>query len=254
MSWPVAARALLVGTALGVTAMAGGGLSLFETRGLMAAAAALVATLAVALAAGLWAGVPPTADEPASLHGRWLFAGLAVGAAGVFATGMEVLTRVGGRGDALRLGALLFLIALPVYALAFLLPARTGWAEGVEDPHGEGDEAAARRALGTVALGVLLGVAAGSLLAGLLLVPKLDPGPLLLGTAALLTSPVLFPRAERPGPEERTVYRAETPFGTLRVVETVYPGDRQPDRTLYQDEEIESGELVRTGAPTFAYV
>ncbi|HEX2093200.1 MAG TPA: fused MFS/spermidine synthase, partial [Longimicrobiaceae bacterium] len=252
MRWPVAARALLVGVALGTTGLAGGGVALFEARGLMSAAAGLVATFAVALAAGLWAGVPTADEERISLHGRWLSAGLSVGVAGVFATVLGILNRAGGHGEALRILALLFLIALPVYAIGFLLPALVGWAEGLENP--EDGDAAARRALGTITLGVLLGVVVGVLLAGLLLIPRVEAGPLLLGTAALLTSPVLFPRVAPAGPEQRVVYEAETPFSTLRVVETVYAGERQPDRTLYLDDEIESGELVRSGAPTFAYV
>lgn len=251
---PIAARAALVGLALGTVGMAGGGLVLFRTEGVVAAAATVLATFAVALAAGLWAGTPPEEAEPVSLPGRWLFAGIAVGAAGIFATALAVLNRLGGRGDALRVLGLLFLVALPVYAIGFLVPPLIGWAEGVLDPQDEGDEAAARRALAVVALGVLGGIAAGALLAGFLLIPRLDAGPLLLATAAVLTSPVLFPRPKRTGPEARVLYEAETPFSTLRVVETVYAGERQPDRTLYQDDEIESGELVRSGAPTFAYV
>jgi predicted membrane-bound spermidine synthase len=34
----------------------------------------------------------------------------------------------------------------------------------------------------------------------------------------------------------------------------VYPGDRQPERRLYLNGEEESGELVRSGAPTLAYI
>lgn len=250
-------RASLVGLALGVTTLAGGGLALFQTRGLMPATAGLVATFAVALAAGLWAGVPPDEEETPSLFGRWLFAGLSVGAAGAFATALGILTRLGRGGGGLRILALLFLIALPVYAIGFLLPPLIGWAEWEErDPADEEEdaEAGARRALGTVTVCLLLGAAVGALLAGLLLVPRVNPGPLLLGTAALLTSPVLFPRARRVETAEQTVYEAETPFGVVRVAETVYPGERQPDRVLYQDDEIESGELVRTGAPVFAYI
>lgn len=250
----VASRAALVGVALGVVGMAGGGLVLFRAEGVVAAASTVLATFAVALAAGLWAGVPPEEAGPVSLPGRWLFAGVGVGVAGIFATALGILNRLGGRGDALRVLGLLFLIALPVYAIGFLLPPLVGWAESVFDPLEEGDEAAARRALGAVVVGVLAGLAAGALAAGFFLIPKLNPGPLLLATAALLTSPVLFPRAKRPGPEERVLWEVETPFSTLRVVETAYPGERQPDRTLYQDDEIESGELVRSGAPTFAYV
>ncbi len=250
----VAARAARVGLALGVVGMAGGGLVLFRAEGVVAAASTVLATFAVALAAGLWAGVPPEEAGPVSLPGRWLFAGIGVGVAGIFATALGILNRLGGRGDALRVLGLLFLIALPVYAIGFLLPPLVGWAESVFDPLEEGDEAAARHALGAVVLGVLAGIAAGALAAGFFLIPKLDPGPLLLATAALLTSPVLFPRGKRAGPEERVLWEVETPFSTLRVVETAYPGERQPDRTLYQDDEIESGELVRSGAPTFAYV
>jgi hypothetical protein len=251
---PVAVRAVLVGLALGVVATAGSALVLFRTEGALAASAATVATFAVALGAGLWAGVPPDEEEHVSLSSRWLFAGIAVGASGIFATVLGILNRLGRSGEALRVLGLLFLVALPVYAIGFLLPALIGWAEGEEDPDDEGAESAARRALGTVTLGVLGGFAAGALVSGFVLIPRLDPGPLLLGAAALLTSPVLFPRAQRTGPEERVVHQAETPYGTLRVVETTYAGERQPDRTLYQDDEIESGELVRSGAPTFAYV
>ncbi|HEV2146261.1 MAG TPA: fused MFS/spermidine synthase, partial [Longimicrobiaceae bacterium] len=252
--WPVVLRAVLVGLALGVVATAGGALVLFRTEGALAASAAVIATFAVALGAGLWAGVPPDEEERVSLAGRWLFAGISVGAAGVFATVLGILSRLGRQGEALRVLGLLFLVAVPVYAIGFLLPALIGWAEGEEDPLGEGGEGPARRALGAVAVGVLAGFAVGALASGFFLIPKLDPGPLLLGAAALLTSPLLFPRAQRAGPEERVVYETETPYGTLRVVETTYSGERQPDRTLYQDDEIESGELVRSGAPTFAYV
>lgn len=251
---PVAARAALVGLALGVVGMAGGGLVLFRAEGVVSATATVLATFAVALAAGLWAGTPPEDEGPVSLHGRWLFAGIGVGTAGVFATLLGILGRLGGRADALRVLGLLFLIALPVYAMGFLVPPLVGWAESVFDPAEEGDEVAARRALAAVVLGVLGGIAVGALAAGFLLIPKLNAGPLLLATAAVLTSPVLFPRAKRTGPEERVLWEVETPFSTLRVVETSYPGERQPDRTLYQDDEIESGELVRSGAPTFAYV
>lgn len=249
-----AARAVLVGLALGLVGMAGGSLVLFRTEGVLSATATVVATFAVSLAAGLWAGLPPDDSEPVSLHGRWLLAGLAVGTAGIFATVLAVLNRVGGPGDAIRVLGLLFLVALPVYAIGFLLPPLIGWVEAALDPLEEGGDLTARRALGIVVVGVLGGIAAGALVGGFLLIPRLDPGPLLLATAALLTSPVLFPRSAREGPEERVLYETETPFSTLRVVETTYPGERQPDRTLYQDDEIESGELARSGAPTFAYV
>lgn len=248
------ARSLLLGLALGVTLFAGGALVLFDAAGVLPAMAGLVATFAVALSAGLWAGVPASGREGASIHGRWLLAGVSVGAAGVFATALDVLTTL-GRPEGLQVLSLLFLIGLPAYGAGLLFPVLVGWAEAWQEAAGgEEEEFPGARALGTVVLGVLLGAAAGALLAGLFLVPNVDAGPLLLGTAALLTSPVLFPWGPPPGPEERVLFAEETPFNTLRVVETVFPGDRQPDRVLYLDEEIESGELARSGAPTFAYI
>lgn len=243
-------RASLVGFALGVTLFAGGALVLFDAQGLLPATAGLVATFSVALAAGLWAGVPAADQEP-SVHVRWLAAGLSVGAAGIYATVLDVLGTL-GRPGAVQVLALLFLVALPAYGVGFLLPPLMAWAEEVEEAAGGDDPG--RRPLGVVLLGVLAGLAVGALLAGLVLVPKVDAGPLLLATAALLTSPILLPWGPASGPEEEVLHEAETPFGTLRVVEVTYPGDRQPERVLYLDEEIESGELARTGAPTFGYI
>jgi predicted O-methyltransferase YrrM len=247
MRWPVLARAALVGLALSVTLFGGGALVLFNADGLLPAMAGMIATFAVALAAGLWAGVPAPGKEPA-LHGRWLFAGLSVGAAGVYATALEILTAIGRPGGMRALG-LLFLVALPAYAVGLLFPPLLAWAEEFEEGEWTG-----ARPIGTLVLGFLAGFAVGALVAGLVLVPHVDAGPLLLGNAALLTSPVFLPWGPPAGPEEQVLHEAETPFGTLRVVEVVYPGDRQPERLLCLDDETESGELARTGAPTLAYV
>jgi spermidine synthase len=95
----------------------------------------------------------------------------------------------------------------------------------------------------------------GAAACGLFLLPRFAPGTLLLVAAALVTFPVFYPHRARGALTERQVLMEEqTPFGTLRVVEIVYPGKRQPERRLYQNGEIESGELTRTGAPTFAYI
>ena len=249
---PVLVRATLLGLGAGIALFAGGALVLYQTNGLLTAMAGVVATFLAALAAGLWAGAPGPGREESRVYTRWLAAGLAVGAAGVFATALEVLAPV-VRSGVLRIPAVLFLVALPAYAVGFLLPAFIGWAERMEAAAMEDDEEQ-RSAHGVVAVGVLLGMAVGMLLAGTLLVPKVDAGPLLLATAALLTSPVLLPWALPAGPEEHEIHRVETPFGTLRVVEVVYPGERQPERLLSLDDENESGELVRSGAPTFAYI
>ncbi|HEU4457479.1 MAG TPA: fused MFS/spermidine synthase, partial [Longimicrobium sp.] len=102
---------------------------------------------------------------------------------------------------------------------------------------------------------VLAGTALGAALTGIVLLPAISPGPLLLGTAAFITFPLFFPRPTAVEEmDEEVLWEDETAFGTLRVTEIVYPGKRQPERRLYQGDEIESGELVRTGAPTFAYI
>ncbi|HEX8694575.1 MAG TPA: fused MFS/spermidine synthase [Longimicrobium sp.] len=243
-----AVRPLLVGAALGVLAFASGSLVLYEAGGVLRAAGGMVATYAAALAAGLWAGSPGARrDTPPT--GRWVFAGVSLGLAGVIATAWTVYQDA-ARGGLARAVALLFLVGLPVYAIGLLLPALVAW-ERRDDDEGEAPAAGAG---GTVAT-VLAGAAVGAGAAGIFLLPRFSPGPLLLAVAALLTFPLLFPRPGR-GEEggEEVLHEEETPFGTLRVTEIVYPGKRQPERRLYQNDEIESGELVRTGAPTFAYI
>lgn len=252
-----AGRALMVGVALGVVVFAAGSLILYEAAGALEAAAGVVATFAAALAAGVWAGAPGArADTPPA--GRWILAGAALGFAGVFATAWG-LYQAERFGEAARAGALLFLIGVPVYALGLLLPALVAWERGEPDEEEEGEDggvSAGRLGSATVAALVGVGVAVGAVLAGIVFLPGVQPGPLLLGTAALLTFPLFFPRAPRgeEATEEETLYEVETPYGALRVTEVVFPGKRQPERRLYQNEEIESGELVRTGAPTFAYI
>jgi predicted membrane-bound spermidine synthase len=73
----------------------------------------------------------------------------------------------------------------------------------------------------------------------------------------MLTFPLFFPREAAPPGDggERLLYEEETAYGTLRVTQIIHPGGRrQPELRLYVDDEIESGELERSGAPTFAYV
>ena len=257
LAWPVLIRAVLAGMALGVVIFAGGSLILYEARGVLPAAGGMVATFAAALAAGLWAGSPGTRpDRPPTW--RWVGAGVALAVAGAFGTLWSVFgwERLGGPGRAF---ALLFLVGIPVYALGFLLPALSAWGAGFhsvgEDE--DGRDEARRRGAEEAVLAVLAGAAVGAALSGLVLLPSFTPGPLLLAMGAVLTFPLVFPRDGTPAPEsdERLVHQEETPYGTVRVTEIVHPGGkRQPELRMYVDEEIESGELERSGAPTFAYV
>ena len=257
----VLARAALAGVALGIAAFAAGSLILYEAQGVLSAAGGLVATFAAALAAGVWAGSPGArTGQPPTW--RWVGAGIALALAGGFGTlwvhfGWE---RFGGTARAL---ALLFLVGVPVYAIGFLLPALTAWsaefhAAGADEDDDErtGRSPAARGVEETV-LAVLLGLAAGAVMGGLVLIPAFSPGPLLLGVGALLTFPLVFPR-EMPAAAsggERVLHEEETPYGVVRVAEMVHPGGRrQPELRLYVNDELESGELERTGAPTFGYI
>ena len=251
------ARAVMVGAALGVVGFAAGSLVLYQAGGVLSAAGGLVATYAAALAAGVWAGAPGArGDAPPTA--RWILAGVGVGLAGVVATVWTVygLDRLGEAG---RAAGLLLMVGVPVYAIGLLLPALAAWergdgadsADSADSADDDGDGGDGR----SIAPAVLAGAAVGAALSGLVLLPSVEPGPLLLGTATLLTFPLIFPvrrRAEET--EEVLLHEAESPFGLLRVTEIVYPGKRQPERRLYQDEEVESGELVRSGAPTFAYI
>lgn len=244
-------RPFLVGLALAVVVFAAGSLLLYEAGGVLPAAAGLVATFAAALAAGLWAGAP--VDDPeAPPAGRWIVLGIALGIAGVLAVAWARLTggRMGGGGRAI---GLLFLIGVPVYAAGYLLPALAAW-EGTRDEDDDGEVDPGTTGSSIVSA-VLAGSAAGAAACGLFLIPWLNPGTLLLATAALVTFPAAYPSRARGSRIGREVLMEEqTPFGTLRVVEIAYPGKRQPERRLYQNDEIESGELTRTGAPTFAYI
>lgn len=247
--WGILLRALLIGAALGIIAFAGGGVILYASRGLIAASVGLVATLAAALAGGVWAGAPTADAEPSPLPGRWLVAGLATGASGLVATAVSLLGAaslgVGG-----RIGVLLLMIALPTYAIGLLLPPLLVWAERREEETGD---AAGFGVLGVLVLGAVAGVGVGSLLAGVI-ASYSSAGSLLLGTGLLLSLPAMLPERTAPRAAERTVFQSETPFGTVRVVEVTYPGERQPERRLFLNDEEESGELVRSGAPTLAYI
>jgi spermidine synthase len=251
---PGTLRAFLVGLALGVDLFAAGSLVLGQSPGASAAAAGLAATFLVSLAAGLWAGAPGARQGGATW--RWLTAAVALGVAAAFGTAWGTDGTV-QHGSAARVLALLVLVGVPAYTLGLLVPALVAW----EERHGEPDEEPAGDAdregfgaAGGVALWGVLGLAAGSAAAGLLLFPRFLPGPLLAAIALLVSLPFYFARGEGEHAHETTLYEAETPFGDIRVAEMAFGGKRQPERRLYLNDEIESGELVRTGAPTFAYI
>ena len=242
----LAIRASVIGAALGVIVFASGAAILQEAAGLLGAATGLVMTGLVALGAGMWAGAPRRETrEP--LAPLWLGAALATGLAGAFAVWFANAT-VGRAAAPVRIATLLLLVAFPVYRLGLLLPGLLWW--GGEDQE---DDEPSHAPLAAVLGGTLNGVVLGCALAGLVLMPRISPAALLWGAAVLLAMPMVFPE-QRATAEDRLVYEDETPFGTVRVADTIYPGQRQPERVLYLGDEVESAELVRSGAPTLAYI
>jgi predicted O-methyltransferase YrrM len=266
--WPLITQAALVGAALGVLAMVGGGVFLADAGGLVAASVGVIVTIVAALGVGLWAGAPGAAAppavpedpgdleaafEPRLLRGRWFAAGLITGAAGIFATLWEAFP--GPLGSALpRAIALLMLVAAPVYTLGLLLPSLLAWAEEWHDALADDHDLGRWEPLGTLVIALLAGLALAIAVTGLVLIPYLGAGPVLLGTGAVLILPTLLPEPTPPRTDERVIFATESALNTIRVVEVVYPGKRQPERRLYVNDEEESGELVRSGAPTLPYI
>ncbi|CAN5633226.1 hypothetical protein BH23GEM6_BH23GEM6_04300 [soil metagenome] len=247
-------RSLLVGGALGALCLAGTGLVLFDSQGLLSGATGLIATILTALVAGIWAGAPGSDDEQTSFSGRWISAGTATAVAGGFATFLTLYGTVGGE-VATRIVSLLALIAAPVYAIGMLLPTLLVWGEQIERL-AEDEEGEAERwgALGGVVIGTLSGAALGAAIAGILLVTWIGVGPLLLAVAVMLFAPVVLPEPELATTTERLLAEVHTPLSHIRVTEVGFPAERQPERRLYLGDEQESGELVRSGAPTLAYI
>jgi len=252
-------RAVVLGAAMGVILFASGSLILYEAQGALPAAGGVVATFAVALAAGLWAGAPAARAVDAPPTSRWAGAAVAVALSGLVGFAWE-WAQAERFGNVVRAMALLFLIGIPVYALGFLLPALVAWERRAAEEAGIDDEDEDPGFLGLAAAGVsaagaAAGLGLGAALSGLLLLPLVRPGPLVFGVGVLISSPMFFPRrSQSAGTGEKLLHEVDTPYGTLRVAEIAYPGGRQPELRLYQDEEIESGELARSGAPTFAYI
>jgi spermidine synthase len=251
----VLTRALLAGAGLGALCIAGAGLVLYDAGGLLAGATGLTATILAALLTGIWAGAPREGEEPLPFIERWIAAGTTTAVAGGFATFLT-LYGTDGAGPVLRIVSLLALVAVPVYAVGMLLPVLLAWGERIDDEICASEEIEPGRwnVLGALVAGMLGGAALGVVATGMLLVTLIGPGPLLLGVAVMLFAPVVIPEPQIRGADERLLAEVHTPLSHIRVTEMVFPGERQPERRLYLGEEQESGELVRSGAPTLAYI
>ncbi len=239
------------GFAVGAIALGGGSLVLYESSGLLVATAGLIASLVLAMLVGLWASVPSAEADDPPVRERWLVAAISLGAAGVYASFLQ-MNDVLAQGVTGRVGAVLLLVAAPAYTLGMAIPVLLAWGERRQEAAtGELPDAAA---LNRVTGGLLAGIAVGVIATGYLLIEGIGPGPTLLGSSVLLLAPMLLHRPAEEEPHEESIFEVDTPFHALRVTEVVYPGDRQPERRLYLNGEEESGELVRSGAPTLAYI
>ena len=248
---PILIRASLIGAALGAIGVAGVSLLVGGGPGLLTEGIGLAVTALVALGAGMWVSAPGADREELPMRERWAAAGLATAAAGVFATAWRMYGVLSGGMVGRTLG-LLFLVALPAYTIGLALPTLLALAERWEER--VGDDEAGWGVLGTLVLGVLGGALLGMVVPGLLLIPLLGTGPVLLAISVLLLSPLVIAEPEEPEVEEVILREDITPFSELRVTEISYPGERQPERRLYLNGEEESAELVRSGAPALAYI
>lgn len=241
----------IAGGALGVAGAAGGAPVALDAGGTLAGAAVIVSALLASLLVGLWAGAPAAALPEPPLRERWVGAGVAYAAAGAVAT-MWALYSGAAVTPMGRVLALLALVAAPAYAIGMLFPLLLAAAERALES--ADDEPRGWAPLGDLLGGTLLGVALAVPIAAGLVLPVFGAPPLFLVTSVLLLVPLLFAESQAEPAHEQVLQELETPISSLRVTEVTYPAERQPERRLYLNEEQESGELVRSGAPTLAYV
>jgi hypothetical protein len=250
-TWAVAFRAVLAGTALGLLSLAGPTMVLGGTARTVGDTAVLVSIVLLALVVGVWAGAPDADHQQLRVRERWLAAAALTAVGASFAT-FSILYEQLYPSPWWRVAALLIVIGVPVYAIGMLLPVLLAWSERWLDH--DDQEHAGWGALAPLVIGILAGTLAGVLISGILLLPRWSAGSVMMMGAGLLLIPLMLPESERASPNEHLLEETVTPFGTLRVTEVLFPGERQPERRLYLNDEEESGELVRSGAPTLAYV
>ena len=246
----VTVRAVVIGVALGIVIASAAALLVIGGTSLVREATGLTATALVALAVGIWAGAPGASRDELPSRERWATAGVATAGAGACATALRLFGYVPAGGME-RTATLLALAAVPIYTLGMALPVVLAWGER-RDPADDGD--GDWGALGAVLIGVLGGMVLGVLAGGLLLIPWVGAGPILLAVSVLLLTPLVVGEPDEPEPEEVVLYDGSTPFASIRVTERDRPGEGQPERRLYLNGEEESAELVRSGAPALAYV
>ncbi len=242
-------RGILVGGALAIVISAGMELVLAQAVAIPSAALVVIATGLVAFTVGIWAGMPDTGTTGNRAHQRWLHAGAPTAVAGAYASFSTLYQQI-YPGPFWAVVSLVMVTAIPAYAIGLIPPALAASSMATAEDAGEEPPL---HDLGNLAFGVLIGAAIGTLGTGLIVLQLTGPGSALMGAAALLLLPLAM-REEHSAARETTLYETISPFGALQVTEVLYPGERQPERKLYLNGEEESAELVRSGAPTLAYI
>lgn len=238
----------LAGAALGIAAAAGGVTVLSGAGASMTGVAVVATTLMGSLLVGLWAGAPAASRGALPVRERWVSAGISFALAGAVAAVWRVystvnLTSIG------QMVAMLALVSIPAYAVGLLLPLIGPAGAPATEPEDE-----PRDVTGRVVAGALAGAAVAVPLTAVVLIPWFGAPALLLATSVVLFLPLMRVEPDTHATVETVLREVQSPHATLRVTEVSFPGERQPERRLYLDDEQESGELVRSGAPTLAYV
>lgn len=240
----------LVGWAWGVSGFAGGSLVLAQSPGVRDATV-MIATSVVGFCVGLWAGGSDTDRNPLPLRDRWLAAAALVAVAGAFGT-FSTLYRPLLPDAPWPVVGLILAVAIPAYALGLIPPLLLVWTDRLV-PEDAGELSPANIP-GTLTIALLSGGALGVVIAGAVVLPAWNPSTLLMVAALSLLIPLAVPAPGTSISTESLIFEAVTPIGTWRVTDVAFPGERQPERRLYLNDEEESGQLVRSGAPTLAYI
>lgn len=241
----------IAGWAWGITLIVGGSITLdisTSLRGWVVVAAVSI----LAFAIGLWASDPDTEDVLPPLRDRWLLASSLTALAAIWGTLAPVYSNA-FPSIPWKIGGLLLGVAAPAYALG-RIPVRLITSARDLDEDGEDPTDLERFVTGLFMPAFLVGFAAAILVMVLAIPDEWNRGSVMILATFSLLLPFLLRVPAMSRSYETQLAEVGSPLGVWTVTEVDYPGERQPERRLYLNDEQESGELVRGGTPTLAYV
>ncbi len=245
----LAAHGVVAGWGWAATGFAGSALVVAGSLGL-ANAAVILATSAAAFAIGLWVGAADVDAPTLPIRDRWLGAGAITAVGGTFGT-LSSLYRPVAPDFPWEFACLVFAVAIPAYMIGRIPPILAAHALRSHDPD---EEAGPLDGIGEVVLGVIAGAVLALLIVGLLLPGGWAAGSVLMGVSISLLIPLGIPLEAGTETSEELIHEQTTALGVWRVTEIAFPGERQPERRLYLNDEEESGQMARSGVPTLPYV